>query len=95
MGAVNASPTQSSVSPGTGAVPPSASVQAPEIAQKDAGTLLTGVPQEVSQPSAEISILAKETMGHGRSPYPLDYEVYKQQYGAQAMNAQMMSAPSR
>ena len=88
MGAVNESPTQSSDSP----VPPSASVQAPDNTQKDAGTLLTGVPQEVSQPSAGVSTLAKETMGHGGSPYPLDYEVYKQQYGAQALNSQIMNA---
>ena len=96
MGAVNASPTQSSVSPGTGAVPPSASVQAPEIAQKDAGINLQTVPDQLSsQSSAGVSTLGKESMGHGGSPYPLGYEVYKQQYGAQALNAQIFNASSQ
>ena len=93
--AVYASPSLSSDIPGTGAVPPSASPQVPDLQQKDAGKPLPGVAEQSSQNSAVNSTMGQGPSGHGRSPYPLDYEVYKQQYGAQALNAQIMSAPSR
>jgi len=96
MDAVNASPKQSLVSSVTGAVHPSASAQAPDLQQKDAGINLQTVPDQLSsQSSAGVSTLGKESMGHGGSPYPLGYEVYKQQYGAQALNAQIFNASSQ
>ena len=96
MGAVNASPTQSSVSSVPESVHPSASAQAPDPQQKDAGINLQTVPDQVSsQSAAGVSTLGKESMGHGGSPYPLGYEVYKQQYGAQALNAQIFNASSQ